>query len=256
MEITVNGIKTNYISQGSGETVLFLHGWGANVGLFSGLIDFVSQKYKAVALDLPGFGNSQEPKTPWSVSDYCGFVLEFLRQAQIVPTVIICHSFGGRLAIKLSAEGLLSSVRKIIFIDAAGIKPKKSAKQKLKLATYKIGKAVLSFAPIKAMFPNALENLRKKRGSADYQNATPTMRQTLVKVVNEDLTHLLPKVSASSLLIWGTNDTATPLQDGETFERLIPDAGLVKIEGAGHFSYLEAPEFCNRVVGSFLKINQ
>lgn len=255
MEITVNGIKTNYISQGSGETVLFLHGWGANVGLFDALINFVSKRYKAVALDLPGFGGTEEPPTPWCVSDYCEFVKDFLRQIEIVPTVIICHSFGGRLAIKLSGEGILNSVRKIVFIDSAGIKPKKTAKQKFKLATYKIGKAVLSFAPIKAIFPDALEKLRKKRGSSDYQNATPLMRQVLVKVVNEDLTHLLPKVSASSLLIWGTNDTATPISDGEVFEKLIPDAGLVKIEGAGHFSYLEAPDFCQRVIGSFLKIN-
>ena len=109
--------------------------------------------------------------------------------------------------------------------------------------------------PLKAMFPDAVENMRKKRGSADYNSATPIMRQTLVKVVNEDLTKLLPNIKASSLLIWGTNDTATPLSDGEKMEKLIPDAGLVKVQGAGHYSFLEAPELVSRVVKSFLKIN-
>ena len=80
------------------------------------------------------------------------------------------------------------------------------------------------------------------------------MRQTLVKVVNEDLTQLLPKIEVPSLLIWGTADTATPISDGESFERLIPDAGLVRVQGAGHYSFLQAPELCSRAISSFLKI--
>ena len=113
----------------------------------------------------------------------------------------------------------------------------------------------MSLKPMKALFPDAVENMRKKRGSADYNSATPVMRETLVKVVNEDLTHLLPNIKAPSLLIWGTMDTATPLSDGEKFEKLIPDAGLVRVTGAGHYSFLEAPEYVARVVKSFLKID-
>ena len=75
-----------------------------------------------------------------------------------------------------------------------------------------------------------------------------------VRVVNEDLKHLLPLIKVPSLLIWGTDDTATPISDGETFERLIPDSGLVKINGAGHFSFLQAPQLCSRVISSFLDI--
>ena len=57
-----------------------------------------------------------------------------------------------------------------------------------------MGKTVMSTAPMKKLFPNAVENMRNKRGSADYLAASPVMRATLVKVVNEDLTYLLPEI--------------------------------------------------------------
>ena len=105
------------------------------------------------------------------------------------------------------------------------------------------------------MFPDALENLRKRNGSADYNAASPIMRQTLVKVVNEDLTDLMPNVKAPTLLVWGTADDATPLSDALIMEKLMPEAGLVKFEGAGHYSFLErAPQF-GRVLASFMNIN-
>lgn len=255
MTTTIDGIKINYDIRGEGECVLFLHGWGANIKLFDGLMNVTAQKYRTVALDLPGFGESEEPKSSWSVDDYAAFVIKFTESLGLEPAVLIGHSFGGRIMIKLLSGGLMPNVTKAVFIDAAGIKPKKTLKQKFKLATYKAGKLLLSLKPIKAIFPDALENLRKSRGSADYNSATPVMRETLVKVVNEDLTELLPKIKASSLLIWGTLDTATPISDGEAFERLIPDAGLVRVQGGSHFAFLDAPELCARAISSFLKID-
>ena len=255
MITNIDGININYEKKGEGEFVLFLHGWGSNIKLWQGLMDTVAPKYTALALDMPGFGESTEPKEAWSVDDYVDFVLKFVDLFKPESLVLVGHSFGGRVIIKMLNRELPFEVKKIILIDAAGIKPKKTIKQKISLLAYKTGRKIMETKPLKAMFPDAVENMRKKRGSADYNSATPIMRQTLVKVVNEDLTKLLPNIKASSLLIWGTNDTATPLSDGEKMEKLIPDAGLVKVQGAGHYSFLEAPELVSRVVKSFLKIN-
>ncbi len=254
MNMIIDNIKINYALQGEGEYVLFLHGWGSNIKLWQGLMDAVSSKYTALALDMPGFGESQEPPASWFVDDYVDFILKFVDEFKPKSLVLVGHSFGGRVIIKMLNRKLPFEVKKIILIDAAGIKPKKTLKQKLRQTTYKMGKWVLNLPPIKKAFPDALENLRKSRGSADYNSATPVMRDTLVKVVNEDLTGLLPNIKASSLLIWGTLDTATPLSDALLMEKLIPDAGLVKVEGGSHYAFLEAPEFVARVVKSFLKI--
>lgn len=255
MITNIDGININYEKKGEGEFVLFLHGWGSNIKLWQGLMDTVAPKYTALALDMPGFGESDEPKEAWNVDDYVDFVLKFVDLFKPESLVLVGHSFGGRVIIKMLNRELPFEVKKIILIDAAGIKPKKTFKQKISLLAYKTGRKIMETKPLKAMFPDAVENMRKKRGSADYNSATPIMRQTLVKVVNEDLTELLPNIKASSLLVWGTNDTATPLSDGEKMESLIPDAGLVKVQGAGHYSFLEAPELVSRVVKSFLKIN-
>lgn len=255
MNTTIDGLNINYTSKGDGEVVLFLHGWGSNIEHWQGLIDVVSKKYTALALDMPGFGKSDEPKEAWNVDRYVEHVLKFLDSFKPKSVVLVGHSFGGRVIIKMLSRELPFEVKKIILIDSAGIKPKKTLKQKLSLYGYKIGRKIFETKPLKKMFPDAVENMRKKRGSSDYNSATPVMRETLVKVVNEDLTHLLPNIKASSLLIWGTNDTATPLSDGEKMEKLISDAGLVKINGAGHYSFLEAPELTARVISSFLKID-
>ena len=79
------------------------------------------------------------------------------------------------------------------------------------------------------------------------------MRASLVKVVNEDLSPLLPQIKASTLLVWGEKDDSTPLWMGQQMEKEIPDAGLVIFENDDHFAYLRQwPRFVT-VVRAFLK---
>jgi len=171
--------------------------------------------------------------------------------------IFLGHSFGGRVIIKLnSRKDLPFEIDKVILVDSAGILPPRSNKKSLRTYYYKAGKAILSTKIAQKIAPDALENFRKKMGSADYAAASPLMRQVLVKVVNEDLEPLISNIKCPALLVWGVNDTATPLSDGEKMESLIPDAGLVKLENAGHYSFLEQQFTFNRVMCSFLKIGE
>ena len=251
---TVNGIKINYEQKGSGELIVLLHGWGSNIKLFSNLIDLLSKKYTVVAMDMPGFGESQEPPSAWCVDDYVDFVIDFLRDYDAENIMFLGHSFGGRVIIKLnSRKELPFSISKVILVDSAGILPPKSNKKSFRTRWYKFCRSFLSTKIMQKLAPEALEKLRVKYGSADYVAASPLMRQVLVKVVNEDLEPLLPNIKCPTLLVWGVNDTATPLSDGEKMEKLIPDAGLVKLENAGHYSFLEQQFIFNRVMCSFMK---
>ncbi len=254
MNKTVMGLNINYICEGEGDLVLLLHGWGSNITLFKGIIELLKTKYTVLAMDMPGFGESEEPNEPWDVDRYVDFVLEFLKDYDFKKITFLGHSFGGRVIIKLASRELPFEIEKVIMVDAAGVKPKKSLKQKIKQRIYKMTKWIFSLKIVKKLFPNALENLRKKNGSADYNAASPIMRQTLVKVVNEDLCHLMPNVKCPALLCWGTLDDATPLSDGEKMENLMPEAALVKFEGAGHYSFLEQQAHFLRVLASFMNI--
>ena len=95
--------------------------------------------------------------------------------------------------------------------------------------------------------------LYKKFGSQDYKDSEGIMRQTMVKVINDDLSHLLPLIKAPSLLIWGENDQDTPVYMGQEMEKAIPDSGLVIIKGAGHYSYLDNYDQFRAVIKVFLK---
>ncbi|MGN1419261.1 MAG: alpha/beta fold hydrolase [Acutalibacteraceae bacterium] len=255
MKTNIGGLNINYIDQGQGELVLILHGWGSNITLHQNMIDLLSSKYRVLAPDMPGFGESDEPKEPWCVDDYVDFILEFLKNYDFKTITLLGHSFGGRVIIKLCSRKLPFEVEKVILVDSAGVKPEKTASQKFKQKTYKMGKKLLSTTAAQKLFPDALENLRKKNGSADYNAASPVMRQTLVKVVNEDLCEYMPNVKCPALLIWGKNDDATPLSDGQKMEKLMPEAALVSFDNAGHYSFLEQQVLFNRVLASFMKID-
>ena len=203
---------------------------------------------------MPGFGLSDEPKEPWCVDDYVDFVLKFLEDFKPEKLIVLGHSFGGRVIIKMASRDLPFEIEKVILVDSAGVKPEKTLMQKVRQRRYKIGRRVLETAPAKALFPDALEEFRLSHGSADYNSATPVMRQTLVKTVNEDLRELMPNMKMPVLLVWGENDDATPLSDAKIMESLMPEAGLVTLKGAGHYSFLEQQFTFNKVLASFLEI--
>ena len=262
MKTTINGLNINYIEEGQGPLLVLLHGWGSNIELFSGVVNFTKKKYHVVAMDMPGFGKSDEPKEPMNVDDYVNFVLEFIKELypQEKEIIFLGHSMGGRIIIKLASglhDGRLKAdftIPKVVLTDAAGVIPVKSEAQKKKTKRYHTYKNFLTKTGIAKAFPATLDKLQKKFGSADYAAASPVMRQSLVKVVNEDLVPYMKAVTMPALLIWGDNDTATPLSDGQLMEKEMPQAGLAVINGVGHYSFLENPYLYNKILGSFLGI--
>lgn len=250
MTVEINGRVVEYIdtdpaNETGNPVVLFLHGWGAPAATYKLMLDHLGTYCRVVAPDLPGFGGSEEPLEAWCVDDYVAWTLAFCAAVGLDNVILMNHSFGGRISIKLLANpDCPLAVKKAVFLDAAGIRPKRTAKYYAKVYSYKL---------MKRLFPRVAEKRQGKVGSADYRNASPVMRQTMVKCINEDLTALLPSIAVSTLLIWGEADTATPLRDGKRMEQLIPDAGLVVLPQAGHFAFAEQWGLCSRVLDSFLK---
>jgi len=97
------------------------------------------------------------------------------------------------------------------------------------------------------------EKLMNHVGSSDYKASKPVLRETMKIILNEDMSYLLPNIKVPTLLIWGTNDTDTPITDAKKMETLIPDAGLVEYKNSGHFAYLQNLQNCAVVLNEFLK---
>ncbi|MDE5967710.1 MAG: alpha/beta hydrolase, partial [Muribaculaceae bacterium] len=181
--------------------------------------------------------------------EYTKLIEALCEYENITNPILIGHSFGGRVAILFSSRNKTS---KMVLVDAAGVKPRRSLKYYWKVYSFKTMKWIMRLLLGKEKSRKRIEAARSKRGSADYQNSTPMMRSVLSKVVNEDLRHVMPMIEAPTLLIWGGKDTATPLRDAEKMSKLIKDSGLVNFPNAGHYSFLDEPARFSTVLRSFL----
>ncbi len=245
-ELTLSGIKIKYLTAGGGEEfAVVLQGWATKSDLYRGVIDVLAKKYRVIFPLLPGFGESDEPESSFEVSDYSNLVNELLSTLGVKKAVFFCHSYGGRVFYKLNAmEGRYTEPVSVMLCDVAGILPKKSLKTRLKIKMFKLSKKVFSTKLGRFFFPDAIENMRAKSGSADYNSASPVMRQTLVRSVNEDLSGLIPRVGCSALILWGVKDDAVPLSDAYIINEAVSDSAVIEFAESGHFPFItEAPRF-------------
>ena len=255
IEIKINGLNINYIKEGKGKPVLILPGWGTTVDTYRVLINDLAKYRTVYCLDMPGQGKSDEMKESYDVDNYVDLVDKFIQKLNIKELDLIGHSNGGRIIIKLLGNKELKhkyKVEKVVLIGSAGVVPKKTFKQKYKIFQYKLCKKLINNKLIKKINPEFENKVKTKFGSEDYKNASPVMRQTLVKLVNTDLREYMPNIKQSVLLIWGEKDDATPIKGAEIMEKLIPDAGLVRIKDCTHYVFLEQPAYVNRIIKTFI----
>lgn len=201
--------------------VVALHGWGRTGADFGSILEGLD----ALAIHLPGFGITPEPPAAWGSEDYAADLVEVLRE--VGPTVIVGHSFGGRVAVRLAAthpelvKGLVLTGVPLLRLQA----PPKAA------ASYRL---VRWLAKRGLVSQKTLEAQRRKHGSADYRNAQGVMRDVMVRVVGEDYRDDLARISAPVRMVWGENDTAAPADAGHAASELLTNARFRIVPGAGH----------------------
>lgn len=249
-EMELEGLKVRMEVTGEGHPLILMHGWGCDHTTVRSIATTAAQTHTVYNIDFPGFGGSQEPLEVWGVERYTRLIEELVRKEGLEKPVLVGHSFGGRVSILYASR---NKVDKIVLVDAAGIKPKRSVTYYLKVYSFKAGKRFWELILGKEKAQKRIDEMRARRGSSDYAGASPMMRRILSKVVNEDLTDRLTFISAPTLLVWGENDRATPLADAKKMAKLIPDAGLVSFPGCGHYSFLDNPGQFRAVLSSFLK---
>lgn len=241
----INEKEINYIEYGkrNGQTIVLLHGWGQNIEMMKPLGEFFKEKYRVVIIDLPGHGKSSIPDYAYTVYDYVALINKLLKLIKVENPIIIGHSFGGKIAMLFAS---MHKVDKLILLGS----PFKKEIKKLSLKT-----KLLKFAkkiPILNMFE---EYAKTKIGSVDYRAASPIMRDILVNTVNLDITEVLQNITSPTLAIWGTKDEAVAIESAYELEKLIPNCGVIAIEGASHYAYLEHLSYVIKIINSLLEEN-
>ena len=226
MKIKVKNVLVNYIQYGEGKDILLLHGWGQNIEMMKMLGDNFSDRFRITILDFPGFGLSEEPGEAWNIKDYANMLEEFINELGIKKPIIMGHSFGGRVAIRYSADHV---VEKIVLFGSPCVR--EDTELPLSVKILKGIKKLPGMDKIGEFAKNFI-------GSRDYKAASPIMRQTLVDVVNEDLSKYAKEIDCPTLLIWGENDTEAPVEDARILEGIMVDAALIVLPGT-HYAYIE-----------------
>jgi pimeloyl-ACP methyl ester carboxylesterase len=249
--IKLKNLQIHYKVSGSGEPIVLLHGWGRGLDCFVKLQDYLSSRFTVYALDLPGFGLSTIPESVWGSAEYADLVGLFIRELKITNPILLGHSLGGKIAVGLVAQGPIA-IKKMILIGSSGVLLPKSPKVKVRIYFFKLLKFLAGLPIMKSVFASRIDWYRKKLGSRDYQSASGIMRSILVKTVNESIVELLSRIKVPTLLLWGDQDSETPLSAGKIFHQAILNSQLKIISSSGHFPFLDNWEQVKVELDSFL----
>lgn len=248
----IKNIKCAYKVIGEGSPVLILHGWGASLNAWEKVQEILSLKgYKVFCPDIPGFGESDAPLSAFSVEDYKDWAVAFMKFFNIDNFILVGHSFGGRISIKLSSEEN-SPVKKMVLCSPAGIRVNPDFKTDIILTFFGVGSTFLDiFSP--KFLKNYLRRLfyffiRKR----DYVKARGIMRETMKLVVSEDLFPSLSKIKTETLIVWGKKDKMIPLRYAFVFEKEIKNSHLIIVEESGHSLNLDDPSRLAKEILKFL----
>lgn len=231
------------------QTILILPGWGDNRKTFSYLIDYLKNYFTVYILDYPGFGNSTLNKT-LTIFDYANIINEFVIKLNLENSILIGHSFGGRI-ISILTTNYKTKYKKIILINVAGLK-EHSFKIFFKKITYKLLKKIKIFLPniLKIKYQNYLF---KKFASNDYKMLPKNIYKTFKNVIKQNLKKYYKKITIETLILWGENDTITPVKMGCKLNKLIKKSYLIKLKYLHHFPYLENPYLISQIIYYYIK---
>jgi pimeloyl-ACP methyl ester carboxylesterase len=246
MKKKIMNININYFFSdiNSEKTIVLLHGWGQNIEMMKPIGDKYKNKFNILIIDLPGFGESDEPPYLWTIYEYVECIKKLIGYLNINKVILIGHSFGGKISLIYSSK---YEVEKLVCLASPYCK--EITKLPLKTKIYKIIKKI----PRLTWLANIMKNII---GSSDYKNASDIMRGVLVKSLNIELEEDIQKIKCPTLLIWGTNDTAVPIKRAYELEKLIKDSAVIKYEGATHYAYLERLNSLIPVLDSFFNIRR
>lgn len=238
--------------------VLILHGWGSSAQNMRPVEKSLSNQYRTHTIDLPGHGQSPPPPVPWGVPEHANLLLSYIREEIDSLVTIFGHSNGGRIGLFMAAtDPYADHIARLVLVSPSGITPERSWTTRAKSALAKTLKA-----PVKAL-PSPLREpaedwlrhtvLWRALGSSDYNRATGTMRETFVKTVTHTLDGPVHRIDIPTLVFWGTVDTAVRKSQIDHLRKALKDCGVVELDGAGHYGYLDQPETVMSATRYFLE---
>ncbi len=249
MNAVVNNLLTSYELSGKGRLVLILHGWGDSSKGLSGLRKALGG-YRVLAVDLPGFGGTQEPSEAWDLDEYARFVSAALKKLGLEqPYAVIGHSNGGALAVRAVSMGLLKP-DKLVLLAASGVRTNNAGKRLFLKILAKTGNIATLWMPER--YRMALRKGLYGAAGSDML-VKPGLEDTFKKTVRQDVQGDAAVLAVPALLVYAADDNQVPVADGKQYHDLIKGSRLEIVKDAGHFVHRDQPDKVNQLIEEFLK---
>lgn len=263
----------NYVDVGEGEPVLFVHGIaGCWRNFLENLPYFAGHGYRAIALDLPGFGDSPMPSWEITMANYGRLVHDFCERLGIDRVAaLVGNSMGGFIATEAVIEEP-ERFERLVLISAAGISFAEWEGRSLDAAA-RIFKAAIPMLSgerrsywtrprgRKLAFGRIFRNPNKLRPELLAEQVRPGLQapgfpDALAAIWGYDTRERLPEIEIPTLVTWGLNDQVVPVEAALGYHRLIPRSRLELFERTGHLPQLERPGRWNPLVEQFIESSQ
>lgn len=257
--ITLDNLQVKYRAQGKGPDVLMIHGWASSSRMWQTMMDDLAGRYRCLAFDLPGFGDSEKPGDSWySIANYVQLTRQIIQSLGLYQPAIVGHSMGGMIALALAAEDGASLSRLValnpVVTGRTYLDLRMLASPKLGWPMIKLGRWFWPLTTSDWVGPwlGRERAAQLTRIREDWGKSTAASAMSTVRAIGQcDLTPLLPRITTPTLVVLGSRDLTAPNAEGRLAARHIPGARLVVLP-TGHLPTDDMPDETGGVVGSFL----
>jgi pimeloyl-ACP methyl ester carboxylesterase len=272
-KVTLSGVNVHFVEAGKGPPLLFLHGLGGSWKDWSANLPAFAATYRVIALDFPGFGDSDKPERQYSIEWLTEVVEKFLQEEKIEEVNLVGHSMGGVVALNLAARPH-SRVKKLIVTDAVGIGDKAEflgyAMSRKIMGTDSRWESMEDFLEneFRAMADSFFKAEKPKTAREFFQSVpknpltgnpflpmTPIVQMT-ASIIDFDIRPGLASIRQPTLILWGAKDPVASPQDASFLQKEIRSSALVLFPDSGHSPMKEHPSLFNQELGKFLQAGE
>jgi len=261
--ITVNGLKIEYLEGGKGETILLLHGFGANKDNWTLLSKYLTPHYRVIVPDLPGFGESSAPSyIDYTTDTQAEHLNAFITSLHIETFHIGGSSMGGSIAgtyvfkypenikslLLISPGGVISSEPSIMQESM-----NESGQDPLIIRSYDDYERMLDFAFAEIPFIPGVTKRKLAQKAIGQYPLNERIREDLAREWNaQPLEQLLHGLTIPSLVVWGSDDKVLHVSGAKTLADVMLNANIAIMDGLGHMPMIENPKELSQLYLGFL----
>jgi pimeloyl-ACP methyl ester carboxylesterase len=260
-DVVVDGLRLHVAEAGEGPALVLLHGVTATHANWEHTIPAFADRWRVIAPDLPGHGESAKPDAPYTIDFYAGMIRSLGHVLGVPEAIVVGNSLGGQIALELALTYPRWTRALVLAAPAGGFG------NTIRALRWAIG-AVAQPGVLRMTLPLALERcfydpslpgceerrriLAERLVHEDYPSFARAVTRSLTGAVEAGVQPLHDLVQPT-LLVWGREDRFVGLSGSRRLIREVPHARLAVIERCGHLPMLERPVEFNRVMADFLR---